>query len=360
MFDYLIIGGGVAGLSAGAHLAPHAHVCLLEAEAALGHHASSRSAAVFIPAYGGEAVGPLSRASHEALKAAGVLSPRGVMIVAMAGEEAAFETGTAGYGLAEVSPEDAARHCPLLDPAKLARVGFSPDAQDIDTDALLQGYARTIRASGTIHTGARVSEITHVAPGHWRVRAGEETLEARALVNAAGAWADEIARLAGIAPIGLTPKRRSMARISVPGDLDPASWPIIFGASNDWYAKPDAGALIVSPSEADPTEPHDAWADDMVLATGLARFEERMTHPVTRLLANWAGLRTFSPDGALVIGPEPGEPDFFWSAGQGGSGFKTGPAAGALLAAHALGLAPAVADAVVAANSPARFRADRP
>jgi glycine/D-amino acid oxidase-like deaminating enzyme len=161
--------------------------------------------------------------------------------------------------------------------------------------------------------------------------------------------------MAGVAPKGLTPLRRSMARIPAPGGHDVSGWPMIFGPGETWYAKPDAGALIVSPAEEHAAEPHDAWADDMVLAEGLARYEEMVAEPVTRLLANWAGLRTFAPDRVLVIGPDPAEPDFLWSAGQGGYGFQTAPAAAALLAALAEGHAPELDPATVAALSPGRF-----
>jgi len=356
MFDYLIIGGGVAGLTAGAHLATHGRVCLLEGEDNLAHHASSRSAAVFIPAYGTDAVTALSRASETALRRAEVLSPRGGMIVGMAGEEAAFDAALTGFGATEVSPGAAAARVPLLNPDAVTRAGVFDHAWDIDTDRLMQGYAKRIRATGAVQLKARVDAIHHEGPGHWRVEAGGEIIEARVLINAAGAWADVIAHMAGVAPIGLTPKRRSMARIEVPGGFDPAGWPMIFGGSDDWYAKPDAGALIVSPSDADPLPPQDAWADDMVLAEGLGRFQERITHEVTRMLANWAGLRSFAPDGDLVIGPEPDVPDFVWMAGQGGYGFQTAPAAGRLLAARALGIAPEIDAGVVAACEPARLR----
>ena len=161
--------------------------------------------------------------------------------------------------------------------------------------------------------------------------------------------------MAGVRPLGFTPLRRSMARIPAPGGHDVSRWPMIFGAGETWYAKPDAGALIVSPAEEHAMEPHDAWADDMVLAEGLARYEEMVTEPVTRLLANWAGLRTFAPDRVLVIGRDTACPDFFWLAGQGGYGFQTSPAASRLAADLIAGRTPEVASPLVSALSPARF-----
>jgi len=218
---------------------------------------------------------------------------------------------------------------------------------------LIQNFAREIRANGgTIVTKAEVSRIQRTPTG-WTVvtRAGD--FDGANLVNAAGAWVDVVAQMAGIAPIGFTPLRRSMARIPAP--MDPSHWPMIFGAGEDWYFKPDAGALIVSPAEEDPTEPHDAFADDMVLAEGLARFEEHTTVEVTRLLSNWAGLRTFSPDRQLVLGRDPADPAFVWVAGQGGYGFQTAPAASQLIADLMAGRAPEIGQDIAASLAPDRF-----
>ena len=202
--------------------------------------------------------------------------------------------------------------------------------------------------------GAKVTAIAK-RPDGWQVTSAAGTFTGRMLVNAAGAWVDEVAKLAGITPLGFTPNRRSMARIPAPGGHDVSKWPMIFGPGEDWYAKPDAGALIVSPAEEHPMDPHDAWADDMVLAEGLARYEEMMTEPVTRLISNWAGLRTFAPDRVLVIGPDLREPSFFWIAGQGGYGFQTSPAASRLVADLIGGRAPEIDADLVAQLSPARF-----
>ena len=175
------------------------------------------------------------------------------------------------------------------------------------------------------------------------------------LVNAAGAWVDQVAAMAGVQPLGFTPNRRSMARIPAPGGHDISGWPMVFGAGETWYAKPDAGALIVSPAEEHPQEPHDAWADDMVLAEGLARYEEFVIEPVTRMISNWAGLRTFSPDRVPVIGRDLREPSFFWLAGQGGYGFQSCPAASRLAADLIGGRQTEIGADLVAALNPARF-----
>jgi glycine/D-amino acid oxidase-like deaminating enzyme len=174
-------------------------------------------------------------------------------------------------------------------------------------------------------------------------------------VNAAGAWVDEVADMAGIARLGVTPMRRSMARIPAPGGHDVSTWPVVFGPGENWYAKPDAGALLVSPAEEVEMPPMDAWADDMMLAEGLARYEAHVTEPVTRMLSNWAGLRTFSPDRNLVLGPDAADPAFIWMAGQGGYGFQTAPGASQLVADLVAGTPPQIDAQMVARLSPARF-----
>ncbi len=357
MDDFLIIGGGIAGTSAAARLAAHGRVTLLEAETALGYHASGRSAALFEATYGKPATVALNRASFDfhATEAGGFLSPRGLLMVGGAEEAPAFDADVAAMHMERIPVEEARALVPILNPATVAFAATHAEAWDIDTDRLLQHFARIARGNGRILTGAPVTAIRRTAAG-WAVTAAGADHEARVLVNAAGAWADRIATLAGIAPIGLTPMRRSMARIPAPGGHDVSRWPMIFGAGESWYAKPDAGRLIVSPAEEDPQEPHDAWADDMVLAEGLARYEARVTEPVTRVETSWAGLRTFAPDRCLVLGPDPLDPAFVWCAGQGGYGFQTSPAASALVAARIIGAVPDLPPGVVAALAPDRFR----
>lgn len=353
--DFLIIGGGIAGVSAAARLSHLGRVTLLEAEDHLAHHASGRSAALYEPNYGLPPVVTLSHASGDDLRAAGVLMPRGIMLLGAEGEDAVFASECRDFGLSEISPGEARAMVPILGPS-VRRVAVADHAWDIDTDLLIQGFVREARGNGAeILTRARVTAIAREGTlWHVRTAAGEHV--ARMLVNAAGAWVDEVARMAGVRPLGVTPLRRSMARIPAPEGRDPARWPMLMGAGETWYAKPDAGALIVSPAEEDPVDPHDAWADDMVLAEGLARYEEMVTAPVTRLLASWAGLRTFAPDRVLVIGPDPEVPSFFWVAGQGGYGFQTSTAASTLVADLVAGRTPLLDADTVAALSPSRFR----
>lgn len=356
-YDFVVIGGGIAGASAGARLAELGSVCLLEGEPALAYHASGRSAALYEANYGHPvtiALNHASREAHETLDG-GLLSPRGLMLLAGPGEEGIFARDAAHMHLHEMSLAEAQALVPILDPAYVTRAAHHEAAWDIDTDRMVQAYARQIRANGVVRTGARVDAISR--GDGWQVRTASDTITARHLVNAGGAWADSVARLAGIAPLGLTPLRRSMARMPAPGGHDLRAWPMLIGAGETWYAKPDAGAWLVSPAEEDPvSEPHDAFADDMVLAEGIARYQPFVTEEVTRVTSTWAGLRTFAPDRCLVIGPDAADPTFLWTAGQGGYGFQTAPAASQLLADLVAGRTPSLDRTTVAALSPSRFR----
>ncbi|MGL4280673.1 MAG: NAD(P)/FAD-dependent oxidoreductase, partial [Albidovulum sp.] len=277
IYDFLIVGGGIAGVSAAARLAPLGSVLMIEAEDHLAFHASGRSAAMYEPHYGPAAVVALSEASGEALRAADVLSPRGLLLLGGANDSEGFEAEEKSFGMERISVAEARAIVPILSETAVTRAAFAGDAWDIDTDRLVQSYARAARDQGAeIVMGAAATAIRR-DEGIWTVTTRKGEMRARTLVNAAGAWVDAVATMAGVRPLGFTPLRRSMARIPAPGGHDVSAWPMLFGAGEAWYAKPDAGALIVSPAEEDPAVPHDAWADDMVLAEGLARYEEMVT-----------------------------------------------------------------------------------
>lgn len=355
MTDFIIIGGGVAGTSAGAYLSVLGKVLLLEAEPNLAYHASGRSAALYEESYGKPSTVALNAASRSYHVDNNLLSPRGLMLVGTAHDADAFHTDFKNLGLDSVTPAEAKAMIPILNTDHVDRAGYHADAWDLDTDLLIQSYVKTIRKNGgTVTTKAAVTAITKTAIG-WTVTTKTEQYKVPIIVNAAGPWVDQVAQMAGIKPIGFTPLRRSMGRIPAPGGHDVSTWPMIFGANEAWYAKPDAGALIVSPAEEHLMTPHDAFADDMTLAEGMARYEECVTEPVTRLLASWAGLRTFSPDRTLVLGRDTAEPSFIWCAGQGGYGMQSSPAAGQLLADLVNATAPAINAEAVAALDPARF-----
>ncbi|SEW27353.1 Glycine/D-amino acid oxidase [Cognatiyoonia koreensis] len=355
MIDFLVIGGGIAGVSAAARLSAMGSVTVLEQETALGYHASGRSAALYERNYGKPSTIALNTASLQFHEDADVLSPRGFLLVGKDGEDDAFDADRDYMQIPEIGVDEAVDLFPILDRKVITRAAHDPAAWDIDTDLLIQTFAKIARQNGgTITTRAQVSDIKKTDQG-WAVTAAD-VVEARVIINAAGAWVDKIAELAGIAPLGFQPFRRSMGRIPAPGGLDVSSWPMIFGPGETWYAKPDAGALLVSPADQDPVEPHDAFPDDMVLAEGFARYEAHVTEPVTRLLASWAGLRTFAPDRQLVLGPASDDNSFIWCAGQGGYGMQSSPGASQVLADIIGGKATVVDDETLANLSPARFR----
>lgn len=333
-YDFLVIGGGIAGTSTAARLAPLGKTLLLERETALGYHASGRSAALFEANYGLPSTVSLSKASAEYHTSAhgGFLSPRGLMFVAGPGQDSDFHKACDTFEALPIAFEKARAIVPILNPETVSLVARREAAYDIDTDRQIHTFAQDSRNhGGHILSNQKVTAIARTEAG-WDVTCEGQTFHTRTLVNAAGAWVDIIAQMAGIAPLGFTPLRRSMARIPAPGGHDIQNWPMILDIYENWYAKPDAGSLLVSPAEEDEMAPFDAWPDDMVLAEGLARYQACVTEEVTRLEASWAGLRTFAPDRNLVLGPSPEDASFIWVAGQGGYGFQTAPAASQLIA----------------------------
>lgn len=360
--DILVIGGGIAGIGAAAEMAGAARVIVLEAEHAIGRHSTGRSAAIFIRNYGNATLRALNAAAAPVFDSPGeiaeesLLSPRGEMLLAAEDELAALDDYLEGAeGMERLTPEEAAAIVPILRPGAIAAAAIEPDAQDIDVDRFLQGYARLLkRRGGRIATGAGVTAIARVG-STWRVETPAGAFAAPVLVNASGAWADDVARLAGLRPAGLRPCRRSAAILPAPEGHGIDRWPLFASVTDAWYAKPEAGKLMVSPADEDPVDPHDAWPEDMVLAEGLWRFEQAVTMKVTRVERSWAGLRSFVPDRTPVAGFAPDAEGFFWLAGQGGYGIQTAPALSRLAADLVQGHAPALAPEVVAALAPDRL-----
>ena len=364
--DIAIIGAGIAGAGAAAMLAEAARVVLIEREERPGYHTTGRSAALYLRNYGNRPIRALTRASGDYLThppadvcERSLLSPRGALFVAGPDIEDAYDLLLAeAEGLAPCPVERALELCPILRPDRVVAAAYEPDAQDIDVAALHQGWLAKAKRSGcTVLTDAEVLVLERTG-GLWRVETRAGLVEAPVILNAAGAWTDVVARLAGLPPVGVTPMRRTIAVLPAPAGYAIDRWPLIIDVAERWYAKPEAGRLLVSPADEDPVEPHDAYVDEMVLAEGLHRFQEATTIEVTRVERSWAGLRTFAPDRTPVVGFDPLTEGFFWLAGQGGYGIQTSPAMSCLAAALIRGEAPppGIDDAVIAALSPARFR----
>jgi D-arginine dehydrogenase len=345
--DFLVIGAGIAGASVAAHLAEVRSVILLEREERPGYHSTGRSAALFTEIYGNETIRALTRASREFLFGTPsgftehpLMRPRGCLYIATKDQLDALR---AFHALPEVAPatrmldiEEAHGLCPILRRGYVAGALLEPDCADIDVHALHHGYLRLFKQrDGRLLSGAPVQSIRY-DEGGWTVQAGADTLTASTIVNAAGAWADEIAALAGVAPMGLTPCRRTAILVDAP--LGAANWPFVNDIDEKFYFKPDAGSLFLSPADETPSEPTDAQPEEWDVAAAVDRIEKATTLEVHRLKARWAGLRTFARDRSPVVGYSRAAPSFFWLAGQGGYGIQTSPALSRAAAALALGL----------------------
>ena len=369
----LVVGSGIAAASVGYWLAPHARVTLLEREDQPGYHSTGRSAALFFESYGTPQVRALTLASRAFLDRppAGftehpILSPRGVVLVAAPGQQALLDEQWAVLGSVSergrmLDTAEAIARVPALRPEQVIGAVLEPDAADMDVHALHQGYLRGIRQrGGRIVCSAEVTALRRGSDGRWQVTAGGQSHAADVVVDAAGAWCDVVAQLAGARPIGLVPKRRSAFVFAPPEGMVVRGWPAVGGVDHSWYIKPDAGLLLGSPANEDPVEPHDVQPEELDIAIAVDRIETMTSLQVRRIVRRWAGLRSFVADGDLVGGFDPELPGFFWVAAQGGYGIQTSAAMGEACAALIRGLpVPArIADfgLTEAMLSPARLR----
>ena len=337
-YDFIVIGAGIAGASLAYELARRARVCLIEGESRPGYHATGRSAALFAPSYGGREIRALTRASRAFfdLPPAGfceqpLLLPRGCLYVARTDQRERLagkvrEIRASGGSVATIDATAARSYVPLLKPGYVAAAAFDADAMDIDVDTLHQGYLRGARTAGVdIVNSCLVTKIQR-SNGAWSVDLPEGSASAETLVNAAGAWSDEIAALCGSRPVGLRALRRTAVLVDAPGDVDIRSWPAVIDADEQFYFKPDAGKLLLSPADESPTPPCDAQPEELDVAIAVDRVQASLDIEIHRVGHRWAGLRTFAPDRVPVVGYDPDVPDLFWCAGQGGYGIQTAPA----------------------------------
>lgn len=372
-YDFVIIGAGIAGASAGWELAAHCRVLLLEREAQPGYHTTGRSAALYSATYGTPNICALTRASRAFYDApppefgsTPILTPRGVVYLAGPDQldllEAAYaEALPRNPQVRRLTREELLEQAPCLRPEAVAAGMSEPGAADIDVHALHQGYLRGLRQrGGEIRTHAEVTALQRGEEGWHITLADGEVLRARAVVNAAGAWADVVAAQAGVPPIGLEPRRRTAFTFPVPAGMQAAHWPAVIGIAEDYYFKPDAGQMLGSPANADAVAPHDVVPEELDVALGIHRIEQVTCFQIRRPSHTWAGLRSFVADGDLVIGWDNHVPGFFWLAAQGGYGIQSAAGAALLTRQLALGepLAPELAreGVDVAGLSPARLR----
>jgi D-arginine dehydrogenase len=364
--DILVIGGGIAGLSAAAALSRHARVTVLEAEEQIGFHSSGRSATMLHYALGNRLVRALTLASRDFFDS----PPDGfsemplgrrmpVLIHAREDEREALDgleaELSAFAALERLDARGVHELCPLLKPDALYGIADRNGIR-LDPHALLQGNLRQLRArGGALHSGQRIAALEH-RTGVWTVttEAGER-FSSPIIVNAAGSWADTVARLAGVSPLGLEPKRRTIITFDAPPGTNLDALPFAKTIGDELYFAPESGRLFASPMDEVPSEPCDAQPEELEVALAAYRMEQRTTVKVEQIHSRWAGLRTFTPDGHPAVGFAAGVEGFFWLAGQGGFGLQTSPAMAAIVESLVIGTVWPVADVTPEALAPVRL-----
>jgi D-arginine dehydrogenase len=356
--DILVVGGGMSGMSLAASLCASASVVLIEQEDMPGYHATGRSVAFWEESYGGPAVQPLTTASHALMR--DFLSPRGALHIGRAGDEALIAAMLEDFGGSAVTLErrdltQIRETIPGLRPDWI--VGLAePSCADIDASGLLTHYSGQARRGGvTILTSAELESARRAGTG-WQVETRVGPISAGIIVNAAGAWADDVAQRCGVSPLGIAPLRRSVVQLRCP--QAPADMPVIMDLRGQFYFKPSGpGRIWLSPHDEVPDQPGDAAPEELDIAIAIDRFEQVVDWTIEAVERRWAGLRSFAPDRVPVYGFDPRMEGFFWFAGQGGFGIQTAPAA-ALIGAHLLSgsaLPPGLAAIDLAPFDPARL-----
>ena len=366
-FDVVIVGAGIAGASLAAEIGAERSVLLLEAESMAGYHSTGRSAAFWTETYGGPAIQPLTSASGPFLLSppaefskTSLLHPRGALHLGQKSDVSAAvdmldDFARSGVALEKLDVAGVSQHIAGL------RLGWTealwePDCCDIDVGGLHAGYLKMARKSGVQLLCNVPLTNARFADGRWSISAGDRQYTARILVNAAGAWADVVAQIAGVKPIGITPYRRTIMQLAVQPAASP-NLPLVVGLDRSFYFKPEAGGrLWLSPHDEIATEPCDAAPEELDVALAIDRFQQVVDWQITRLERKWAGLRSFARDRLPVIGRDPDVPEFFWLAGQGGFGIQTAPAVAAMAAALLLNTAHAVPNVKSTDYAPDRLR----
>lgn len=330
-YDVIIIGAGIAGTSAAAALAEQQRVLVLEQESHPGYHSTGRSAATWAPFYGPPVIqhltalsGPTLNNPAQSFSTEPFTSPRGQMVFTT--KTHAADPAESVAGMTPLSKEQAKDIVDQLRTDVIDEVWYTEKLVNVDVDRLHQAFIRKFKScSGHIHCNAAVTHLEY-RNSVWHVSTGSDSFTAKVIVNAAGAWADSVAELAGGAPLNIQPKRRTAALVPFKENTNMHKWPLIFDASENFYCIPFGGSLLVSPADETPVDAHDAWPDDLDVARGIDRFQNVIDYDISSVEHSWAGLRSFATDGAPVVGFDQQLPGFFWLAGQGGYGIQTSPA----------------------------------
>ncbi len=365
--DVVVVGAGIAGITVAAEFARERTVLVLEADTGPAQQTTGRSAAIYMASYGGPRIQPFTRTGRAWLESGGggylersLLSPRGVVVIATPGRPASFERYAAD-GSRRISVEEARELFPALRPEQCEAATYDPEIFDLDAAGAVSSARRALRErGGEIMASTPVIALDRTN-GTWQVTTPTGIVEAGLVVNAAGAWSDDIAVMAGLPKIGMLPKRRTICTFRAPPDLGHEGWPMLLEASERFYIKPETGQFLASPADETPSEPCDPRPDMIDVATAMDRVQAATTLQATTIQTSWAGLRTFAPDRSLVLGPDPLADGFVWCAGHGGFGIQAAhSAARAVVTLVETGELPgdvAAAGGDRAAVVPDRFRA---
>ncbi|MGI9355168.1 MAG: NAD(P)/FAD-dependent oxidoreductase [Rhizobiaceae bacterium] len=346
-FDVAVIGAGIAGSSLAAELAKHTSVVLIEMEGQPGYHTTGRSAAFFAPTYGPQPIRALTRASFDFFRHppdqfcdVPLLAPRDVLMVARSDQVDTLRSFlgevSESSSIRLTSADEARSMHPLLRSDYVGSAAIDTGSREIDVSALHHGYLRSFKsANGTLQNNCRVLSLQRNR-NNWLIQTNRSTIEARLIVNTAGAWADEVGQMAEAEPIGLVPKRRTVMMVDMPGDVDPDSLPMVVDIDEEFYMKPETGGFLISPANEDPMPPCDVQPEEIDIARCIERIETAFEIRIGAIRNKWAGLRSFVPDKCPVVGHSAKVDGFFWLAGQGGYGIQTAPALARYAAAVAL------------------------
>ncbi len=368
--DAVIVGGGIAGVSAAAFLAPSMTVRLVDMEATLAHHTTGRSAAQYIENYGSETIRRLTIAGRpffENPPAEPLWSPRSAMMVGRADQRDRVEAAVAeGRRLVDsirlLEADEVREMCPALREDFAGCGSLEPDAMDLDVHGIHQTFLRQARADGAVISPEVAVTGLRAQPGGWRVTTTAGDIDAAVVVNASGAWGDVVAAMAGVDPIGIRPLRRTAFTVAVPERFNGAGWPLVHDIDEAFYFKPEGVDLLCSPADETLSEPCDARPEEIDIARTIDHLNSVTTLDIRSVRSSWAGLRTFTVDRNPAVGFDPDHPGFFWLVGQGGYGIQTAPALGQLCAAEITGADLPAAftteamGAAIASMDPARFR----
>ncbi len=337
--DFAVVGAGIAGASVAYELQAFGRTVLLEREPLPGYHTTGRSAAFLVESYGSHAARVLTRAGRGFLEAPPdgfsdhpLVEPKPVLWIARDDQRESLEAQLlaaqqTGADVRRIDASAALELCPALRTDYLADALVEPGASSIDVAGLLEGFLRGFRRrGGEVVTKAPVTRIDRTGGG-WEVDAGRESYRVGVVVNAAGAWCDPVAQMAGARPLGIQPMRRTAITFDPPARHEISHWPCVIDADEDFYFKPEGGQILASPCDETPFEPCDVTADEFDVALAADRVERATTLQVVHVRRSWAGLRSFAPDRSPVIGMDADLDGFFWLAGQGGFGIMTSPGA---------------------------------